>query len=246
VVDAVSAVQTIDPDDYDRIVKLEVDDGRAKTFAEAEMIVRGYRMQIAVGADVVASPAWQAGVLTAVNAGHRAMSGGVSVRIDDDPILSCGWATGTRLSNAVQRFGGTVVAGLSEDVPTMVLGTTVVPSSPCWVRAQAGQWWAGVAPGGDAGDPTTASTIAAALATALGVSECFQRVRGYEVATDRHVGVSLWDPMSDWRGNDAEGPTITELPGSAYILGLGHLGQAYLWLLGSSPHPPGRRHPQPR
>ena len=82
-----------------------------------------------------------------------------------------------------------------------------------------------------------ASTIAAVLATAMALSECFGRLRGHAAATERAFGVSLWQPGSAWDDDGAEGPAIAELPAAAALLGLGHLGQAFAWLLAVLPYP---------
>jgi hypothetical protein len=77
-----------------------------------------------------------------------------------------------------------------------------------------------------------ASVLAAVLASAMAVSECFQWLRGHAMASDRVARVSLWDPEGG-----AEGPKLTALPKDLWLLGLGHLGQAYAWLLALLPYP---------
>lgn len=49
-------------------------------------------------------------------------------------------------------------------------------------------------------------------------------------------GTSLWDPEADWVHGSSDGPGLLYLPQKLWILGLGHLGQAYLWSLGSMPY----------
>src|SRR5262249_25246637 len=49
------------------------------------------------------------------------------------------------------------------------------------------------------------------------------------------AGLDLWDYRRDWmRGTEA--PGADRLPSSAWIVGLGNLGQAYLWTLGLLPY----------
>ena len=52
----------------------------------------------------------------------------------------------------------------------------------------------------------------------------------------RDVGLSLWRPDLDWRADEAAGPPLHYLPASLWLLGLGHLGQAYAWTLGMLPY----------
>jgi hypothetical protein len=50
------------------------------------------------------------------------------------------------------------------------------------------------------------------------------------------VGLSLWRPEADWRDRQAVGPAITRLPSSLWVIGIGNVGQAYLWTLGLLPY----------
>ena len=54
----------------------------------------------------------------------------------------------------------------------------------------------------------------------------------------RTLGLSLWQPNSqcDWLANDDSEPRLTYLPSQLWLIGLGHLGQAYLWGLGLLPY----------
>jgi hypothetical protein len=50
----------------------------------------------------------------------------------------------------------------------------------------------------------------------------------------RAVGLSLWKPAAreDWTEPASDGPPVTYLPDHLWLIGLGHLGQAFLWALG--------------
>ena len=80
-------------------------------------------------------------------------------------------------------------------------------------------------------------SLAAVLAGALGVSELFLSFADISIqATRRAVGLSLWRPDLDPADTDAIGPVVGWLPASLWVLGLGHLGNAYLWALGTLPY----------
>jgi hypothetical protein len=83
---------------------------------------------------------------------------------------------------------------------------------------------------------TGSFTPAGVLAGAIGVAEIFQRVRGgTPVACRRAIGLDLWDLHRDWlRGRSA--PLPEHLPSEIWIVGMGNLGQAYLWTLGLLPY----------
>jgi hypothetical protein len=77
------------------------------------------------------------------------------------------------------------------------------------------------------------------LAGAIAVSEVFRFHRGGEAhAAHVPVGMSLWDLESRetwWEALTAE-PKVHLLPSALWLIGLGHLGQAYLWVLGLLPY----------
>ncbi|MDP3913163.1 MAG: hypothetical protein Q8R96_05435 [Bacteroidota bacterium] len=54
---------------------------------------------------------------------------------------------------------------------------------------------------------------------------------------DLNFGISLWNLNSgdDWHKSENDGPEKPYLPRNIWTLGLGHLGQAYLWTLGLMP-----------
>ena len=80
-------------------------------------------------------------------------------------------------------------------------------------------------------------SLAAVLAAALGVSELFLSFAEISIeARRRTVGLSLWRPEFDPAHPDAIGPVVEWLPSDLWVLGLGHLGNAYLWALGTLPY----------
>lgn len=75
------------------------------------------------------------------------------------------------------------------------------------------------------------------LGGALGVGKAFLRAVGLELRDDSAAaGLSLWSPERDWQDAGAAGPTIQSYPKKFWLLGLGHLGQAYAWALGFLPY----------
>jgi hypothetical protein len=53
---------------------------------------------------------------------------------------------------------------------------------------------------------------------------------------DKPIGVSLWRPDLDWLDPKSGGESIESLPAKLWVLGLGHLGQAYLWAMSFLPY----------
>ena len=230
----------VDPDNVNRVAKLLVDAGQATGFEDAETILRGYRIQILARSEACKHPAWQAALLSAVNVGVRAVHGGVGVALAEDPPCVLPSFAGLPLSYALQQLGAQIDDTPESGVPTIIFGRQSLSKIPTIaVHVFAGSWVAGVSPEPVARELGLVSVPAAVLAGAMAVSECFQRMRGFAPAADRYAAISLWRPDLAAQSPDAEGPPIRELPSEAWLLGLGHLGQAYAWLLSLLPYPAG-------
>lgn len=231
-------MSAIRPDTLSRTAKLEWDEGRASTAAEAERIVGGYVLQIEAGAGVIGSETRQAMLLTAVNAAARAFPGGVRVRLRDDGPMAVRWAEGRSLSESVADFGGTLAGSLQPGYPTLVIGDADGDPPGSVVLHATWQGWAGgvVEAAARRLSESSGFPLAGVLAGAFGVSEAFQHVRGYALAGRRPAGLSLWRPDSDWLTEDAWGDPCPWLPARLWLVGLGHLGQAYAWALGMLPY----------
>ena len=77
------------------------------------------------------------------------------------------------------------------------------------------------------------------LAGALAINEAFLHVSGESsLAGKRSIGLDLWNlsRSADWMSCDENAPELRYLPSNLWLIGLGHLGQAYLWGLGLLPY----------
>lgn len=222
-------------DDLNRTGKILIDQGKAANPGEAERFLSQLVLQIAVGPDLKHNRAAQAALATAVNVGRRAFHGGVRVCLDTDPPLQTGSTDGHAASAVVARYGGTIVDQLRGDLPTMVIGDQHNPVGQPVLYCTWGGWTGGIveSPGRHLDGPGIVP--AGILAGALGVSEIFQQALGNPVAGRREVGISLWCPDRNWRSAPA-GPKLEYLPAALWLLGLGHLGQAYAWTLRMLPY----------
>lgn len=229
-------------DELNRVVKLVMDSGEAQTLAEAQQIVNGYKLAICVGADIAGSATRQAALLTAVNTARRCFLGGVQVAGDLDMPLLVPWRTSKTVREAIVDLQGTSVPKADAEIPSIVIGE--VPDSGTngefSVRATFNGWSGGVVPtdGGERLEEQIEFVPAGILAGALAVGEAFQFVRGdHGLAGRRDIGLSLWRPERDINWLDADaGPRLNYLPSRLWLIGLGHLGQSYLWTLGLLPY----------
>lgn len=229
-------------DNLSRTVKLAVDSGEAATLEEAKRLFEGYRLRIHVGPDAAHSATLQAALLTAVNAARRCFLGGVEVAGCPDEPLLIHWRGHSSLAAAVAALGGRFQSTSRSEAPEIVIGDvdTSMITGDFAVRATFEGWTGAVAPVIDKLQlaENTEFTPAGVLAGGLAVSEAFQYIRGRNAyAGRRPVGVSLWNPQRHdiWSPDADHGPLLELLPRNLWIIGLGHLGQAFLWALGLLP-----------
>jgi hypothetical protein len=222
--------------ELDRTAKILIDAGLAVDPHDAHRYLETLVLQVAVGPQIATDPAAQAALATIVNAASRAYKGGVHVQMIADPVLTTGWSSGSVASSTVTRYGGTIASELNGDRPTLVIGSpNAVVGNPVLHLTWDG-WSAGVLQQADGRLGSVGNVMAGTLAAGLGISETFQRALGAAVPGRRDVGVSLWRPDLDWCSADAVGPRLEYLPAELWLLGLGHLGQAYAWILGMFPY----------
>ena len=224
-----------------RLVKYALDSGTAASLEEAEALFKGYTLALSIGSVEAACPLNQAALLTAVALGRRVFLGGVTVEGDIDTPLTVPLILGDTLGDAVTTLGG-VIGPAKGAAPIIVIGggEQRFREGFC-VRTAVAGWRGGILPVHSELVPAAGPTmpLAALLSAALAINEAFLFVNGEMPAAGRRtLGFSLWQPNSqcDWLENDDSEPRLTYLPSQLWLIGLGHLGQAYLWGLGLLPY----------
>lgn len=239
----------IDAESMHRLAKMALDAGEVASPEEALELFSRYRLRLHLGDGWADTLAGQACFLTALNTATRAFLGGVEVYGDLSPALGVPLYEGRVAYNVVAELGGDVTESAASGLPTLVLGA--VPSAPLpafCVRMSWDHWRASITPvNGDVGlICLNDNPLAGVAAAALGVNEAFLHIQGdLPDAGYRTVGLSLWQPLAvnDWQAETHRGPVLQYLPKSLWLVGLGHLGQAYAWTLGMLPYPiDGRPH----
>lgn len=230
------------PDSMNRVAKILMDSGEAASYDRAQAMLERYSVRVSVSAGAARSEAAQAALLTIVVTGTRALPGGVFL----DGELNVPIIVGPRPSGTLRDRALALGAKLGHEsrpgIPAIRLGATApqdegeAPTLDCFLQG----WRAGVIPG-DSNLPRSqgeAPALAGVLAGALAVSEVFRFHRGGNAEAARlPVGLSLWDlERANWWQDDESEPAIQFLPSALWVIGLGHLGQAYLWALGLLPY----------
>lgn len=228
-------------DKLHRLVKHALDSGAAASIAEAEALFAGYRVALRIGEEAVRDRHHQAALLTAVAIARRVFLGGVSVAPLPDESLAVPLPFGVTLAEAVVGLGASIGEPVAGTPVIEIGGAPSARRAPFHVRAVFAGWRGGIVPAPAAAAPVPAPIMALApmLAAALAANEAFLYVSGHVgVAGRRAVGLSLWDPAPacDWLGAIVNEPVLSLLPARLWLIGLGHLGQAYLWALGLLPY----------
>ncbi|MGA2704144.1 MAG: hypothetical protein ABSH35_23970 [Isosphaeraceae bacterium] len=226
-----------------RISKLFID--RDEATAEAALARRQrHAVTLCCGSDVEESYTLQLAVLTAANIANRCFPGAVRIALEhklvEAPLLV--WPS------LKQKFGQAIVGLLGPDALTelsnhehdhhMVLFGNAVPTKGA-LRATFDGWIAMVGPADEASrlPEREYCSLAGILAASLAISELFLSFAEISIdASRRTVALSLWQPAAVVRDPAALGIPVQFLPGDLWIMGLGHLGNAYLWSLSTLPY----------
>jgi len=225
-----------------RLVKQAIDSGEAASVEEAQALFAKFKLRIEIDAQWAREPIQQAVLLTAIALGRRVFLGGVDVAGELDVPLVAPVRAEATLAAAVAALGARVVgADPAGAIPVVWIGPRRARGAGFAVRTIVAGWRGGIVPldcdidlgfGG-------AMPLTAMLAAGLAINEAFLHVSGKMPAAGRRVvGMSLWQPDAggDWLRPQSDGPTLHYLPSKLWLIGLGHLGQAYLWGLGLLPY----------
>ena len=229
--------------DLSRISKLLID--REQVSPE---VAQGRRQNFSItlhcGADVRGSYTLQLAILTAANIAHRCFPG--STRIVLDPALqdapSLVWpALNWTFGQALQRILGAGTFShsitVSSDGHMIVFGNAAASKGA--LRVTFDGWIAQVGPA--ASMPRLQEreycTLAGIAAGSLALSELFLAFAGINrEASRRVIALSLWRPDLPADDPAALGVPVEYLPRALWVLGLGHLGNGYLWALATLPY----------
>ena len=236
----IQAHDSTSPDALHRLVKQVMDNGTATTVAEAEAIFKGYSIAIHFGSPNNDEVGQQIMLLTTVALAKRVFLGGVTVYGELSRLQKTPLPLGPTLKNAVQALGASV-GGKPVEAVQILIGDAESPAHGFSVRPVASGWRGGIVAGDHSLNFSDRHSLptAAMFAASLAVNEAFLHLNGaVPAAGHRSLGLSLWNLKSDadWLLDDPEEPELIYLPSFLWLIGLGHLGQAYLWGLGLLPY----------
>jgi hypothetical protein len=208
---------------------------------EAEAILRSLTLKLVIDVASCRSVAFQAALLTAFNTGNRAFLGGVSVEMPADVKLLLP-LSGFRSLNEALQITGFTPKRIANPSQIIYFGHSPVNPESNSCRADC-DGWRGAVSGfdnsaefkyGQSDDIAPGGILAGALA----VHRCFLKAAGIPARSlEAPLGLSLWSPGDDWHNPASTSPLLHNLPNQFWVLGLGHLGQAFLWNLAMLPFP---------
>jgi len=210
-------------------------------YRDAEAILRSMTLKLVIDPQSCRSVAFQAALLTAFNAGNRAFLGGVSVEMPVEVELLLPLPRYRSLNEAltITCFDQQKIITPSQ---TIYFGHSPANPERTNCRADCDGWRGAVS---DFDNPSDfkygqSDDIApgGVLAGALAVHRSFLKAAEISARSlEAPLGLSLWSPGDDWRNPVSTSPLLHNLPNQFWVLGLGHLGQAFLWNLAMLPYP---------
>jgi len=216
----------MDADSFHRLAKLLLDTGEATSIAQALDTFGRYGVRIHLTPEVIHDVGRQILALTAINCAARSFQGNVLIEGPDFEIIAPGFQ-GTRLYAFLEW------AGVKSQVPMEAAGWPRIIVHGERIDSRDLVAWSAGWEFGIGASPRAAPVFAPACVAAAGLAlnEAFSILReDNPYAGHRRIRLSLWDLAS---GAEARsGPLEVPRQEALWLIGLGHLGQAYAWTLG--------------
>ena len=209
------------------------------TYEEAMYRLANFRLALVCDRTIANSAAMQAALITAINAGTRAFHGGVYVTIPESIPTRIPWPGHPILSGLCASLGAHLAKPSKLKMTQIIYFYAPESAGADDLMVSAAGWRGGVSP---ADSPVIISSpvdfsLGGVFAGAVAVARGFLRIAGIDTHRRSVItGASLWDLEADWTQDSSEGPELRYLPQKLWHLGLGHLGQAYIWNLGLLPY----------
>lgn len=208
-----------------RVTKALTDANLAASFAAAEARLDSVRACLVIGAEAARTPAGQSAALAAVVTARKCF-GRVQLAGEglDTPLLQP-LVIGRKLGDAAKALGSHVAAAIEPGTTHLVRIDNTIPWSGWQVSTWWNRWLAGTRTSPQVGG-SASFALAGMFAGALAVRQAFANVRSNSPPRDESV--SLWEPDRT-ASPDRIGPTRFTMPNRLWLVGLGHLGQAFVW-----------------
>ena len=209
------------------------------TFAEAEEKLAASALSLVIGQDAAQTPAGQAAFLTAALTGTRCFGRVLVCGAVDEALLFPLPIPAETLGEAAVYFGAQRACH-PVSARKILMGIALEAESGWAVRAFWNGWISGVIPAKNTAPfGRSDCALAGVAAGALAVGQAFLAEQGDVRAGRSAQSLSLWLPETSELGVLDPGPILGNvyLPKSLWFIGLGNLGQAFLWSMTLLPYP---------
>jgi len=204
-----------------RTMKLAMDEGLVNSYEEAESLFASFQLRIHVQPGFSKIPAVEAAILTLLNAAPKTFLGGVELVGSLQEKCTRAWLKGKTLGEAAQYFGVAIDVCKSTDIPTIHVGKGKAPCITFWLGINLQHDGFLLSPDIAMASSQASSIELGVAAAGAALNEAFQHAyRKAPLAGQREI---FWSR-----------PCCNSEPlhfDSCWLIGLGHLGQAFLWTL---------------
>ena len=217
-----------------RILKAFTDRDSGQGFDEAQDLLRQCLVVVALSEKEAGTHAGQSAALTAIATAMKCF-GQAALLTDAAVPLFHPLPLGDTLHAAVEALGALVTDKLPSNATHIISIGYEPEGAEIFIRCWWDGWNTGVMPSwenaalGKSGNP-----LAGVYSGAAAVREVFASILG-KPAGNRTRLVSLWEPWAESIEAADPGPDTVFIPDRLWFIGLGHLGQGYLWNLSFLP-----------
>lgn len=230
--------QDITEDNFNRLT-ISIMEKFGCSYDEATNKLLTFKLHLQCGEKIIDSVNLQSALLTAINTGKRAFLGGVTVSMPKDVKSLLPWPGTTQLEEIVSQLGAVLESQQQNTSFTLTFGIESDLEENA-IEIICNSWQGGITHKDYAQiklEKNDFLPLGGIAAAAIGVGAAFMRVSKIDITSgNKPVGISLWRPDLNWLDKEAVGVRPNYLPKQAWILGLGHLGQAFLWNLALLPY----------
>lgn len=238
----------LDSDSVDRTVLLGLYDGSQTSLEAAREEAENRGIIVCADAQTCSEPSGQAAMLTAIITAVRAFGKVLVAAESSNAIVLRGVYRGRSLSDVISNVGAAVIsfdegAVIEPTWPLLLIGAKtplpveqegIATQGQVVLRASWEGWRAFVVSGAAVTHRSTDTNciLAPIAAAALGVSEALgvaRQMPGSD-AGYRSITLNLWNSGAGGEQDDTE-PNLCHAPSAWWFIGLGHLGQAYSWVI---------------
>lgn len=214
-----------------RILKSITDHGTV-SFEDAERRLSDVHLLITADDAVLDTAAGQSCVLACVAAATRTYKH-VSVLLRRDAVLLRPTGLGASLASSVRQAGATITTDTSHRRTHGVsIGCAPLDDQVFWVSCYWNGWLGGTrAPWDHEAVGAAWNPLPGTFAGALAIRQTFEHVVGGFRSAGRSLTVDLWNAHVSATAARPAGPEMVHLPKNLLLVGLGHLGQGFLWNL---------------